>query len=285
MAGFLYFLPGPPSPTPDQAALANRGLAYAFPRPPVPRPAGGPEGQAGLILASADAFRDQLRVGYFPDRQTWRKIPGGDVYLGFYTAEPPGPSDLARPDATPGHTVTLGDGAGWTIPLARGIDDENGAMVYYQTLPRTTALDEAGRWVAGGYPPKFARLWDLACAWWDTKVSADLAETAEGARASFDFNGAHDAALLALATNYRVDRAEVAALGLFNPPTVRDILDALIDWPVVLKWMQKKTAPLTPGPSSVRDGPPASPPTIGPPPPTSGPSPSASSPPPASGDA
>ena len=65
--------------------------------------------------------------------------------------------------------------------------------------------------------------------------------TVGGLIATFDFDGLHDAALTALSTNYRIGKAEVNALGLFDDSSATAILSALVDWPTVLKWKEKKT--------------------------------------------
>ena len=55
-----------------------------------------------------------------------------------------------------------------------------------------------------------------------------------------EFADVNDAALLALATNYRVGKAEVVLLGLFDDRATVEILKALIDWPTISAWLKKK---------------------------------------------
>jgi len=276
MSGFVYFLPDR-NGRPADADLVAAGLAHLVPAGPCRQVTAGPGGAAGVVFAAAAT--DSRGVGFWPDRQTWRKVPGGPAWCGmFHHPElPPAPADLARPDALPGHTVRLADGRAWVVPLARALAEEDETLTAYQALPQTTTVDEDGRWQPGGLLPRFETLWAAALGWWGAKTAADVdtAPAGEGARATLDFDGLHDAALLALATNYRLGKAEVALLGLFSQPAVVDVLDALVDWPVLVRWLKKKQTarPSTPGPSRPPAGPPASAPDTGPRLPTSGSSP------------
>jgi len=242
MAGLLYFLPGRDRSIklPDVKAA---GLDYAFEDRCTP--AGverGPDGERGVIVADDERI-EAHRIGYYPDKQTWRRIPGLDAWVGMYTDDPPEPTDLIRQRALPGHWVRLGDGHDWLIPVARAAAEQDSTLVWYQALPQATTIDEEGRWIQGGVLPAYQRLWDIAMRWWDAVVAAETIEESEtSAKIELDFEEINDGALLALATNYRVGKAEVALLGLFDDQCVREILAALIDMPTIQAWLKKKAA-------------------------------------------
>ncbi|NLE57410.1 MAG: hypothetical protein GX616_03560, partial [Planctomycetes bacterium] len=95
MPGFLYYLPD--CDKPSRKALDAAAIGYAFERDRWSH-AGcldGPNGGRGLIVAAPDAVPTE-RVRYSPDGQTWRPIPGSTAWLGWFTAELPGPGDLRR---------------------------------------------------------------------------------------------------------------------------------------------------------------------------------------------
>jgi len=284
MPAFLYFLPGHTA-KPSAPDLAAAGLAYAFDGPPHARHvAHGPDDRPGVVLAQADQV-DLLDVGFWPDRQTWQKhLAAPGAWIGRVAGDPPpGPADLARPQQLQGHLVTMADGGRWLAPVARGLADQEGTLAYYVALPQASTLDETGQWTAGDVLPRWGPLWAAALDWWDAKGGATVTDAEDGgARAVLDFSAAHEAAALALGANYRIGPAEASTLGLFTPAAVRQVLDALVDWPTLVRWTEdrkKKDSPPTPAASSAPAGPPASAPDTGPRLPTSGPSPSACSPP------
>jgi hypothetical protein len=238
MAGFLYFLPG--KKTVRIADLNEAGLGYAFEKPSVAsrETLEGPGGLAGAVAASEKDMGD-ARIGYFPEEQTWRKIPGLEAWVGFYTKIPPGPGDLERADALRGHLVRLGDGREWTAPVARGWSDSDPAR-WYNALPSVSTLDDQGNWTPGGTSPRYKALWALAESWWDAFCAAQAdGAAAQESHAVLAFEGIHNAALYALAANYRLGKAEVALLGLFDDANTVAIMHALIDWPTFKEWVKK----------------------------------------------
>lgn len=245
MAGLLYYLPGK-SEHVVLADLAAAGLGYAFERELIARGVQrGPEGQ-GVGVVVADPRLTESKLGYWPEKQSWRKVPGLEAWVGFYPDDRPQPVELLRRQVVPGHEVELADGRHWLIPVARAAVEEQDEIVGYQSaLPETTAIDDNGHWVRGGLLPRYDELWALALRWWDalTKAGADQsAEAAETNRVEFDFAGVMDGALIALAANYRIGKADVALLGLFDEQRAIAILNALVDWPTFKRWVQKKTA-------------------------------------------
>lgn len=261
MAGLLYYLPGA---TEDDVAghMAKAGLTYAYNGRMSARGArNGPEGTpAGLVVADNKAVED-VHIGHFPNKQTWRKVPGGTAWVGYYPDDPPKPADLVRKRVLRGRLVTLGDGQDWVAPIARGFIEEDDTLRWYQALPETTTVDDDGNWIVGGVLPKYAKLWDLALRWLDATCSG---ERQDDGKVHFDFAGLNDAALVALGTNYRLGKAEVALLGLFNGSCAIDIMGALIDTPTLEDFASKKKQSTDDG-SNTADGQPVETPATAPP--------------------
>lgn len=236
MAGLLYYIPNQTRGIAPQA-VADLGLAYALGGvmwTAADIIQNGPDGGRGVVLAD-----DKIVpcVGHFPEQQTWRKIPGSDVWVGMVTTAPPSPADLVRDQVLPGHLVKLADGQEWLVPVARGRREEEGDLRWTMNLPTTpTTCDEDGKWVAGGVSVAYRPLWEIAERFWDEWYEADTTEQ----ETILDFANLNDAALLALATNYRVTITEVVLLGLFDSRCTVEILKAIIDWPVIEAWVKKK---------------------------------------------
>jgi hypothetical protein len=245
-ASLLYFLAGghePPAYALENGRLARRG------------PVTGPGGVVGTLATPCAA----PLVEYAPERQCWTRIAEGEsredgktgspadelnsedgktgsgadgraLWIGVDTVTPAGPEDLARAEMRPGHPVTLA-GMVWTIPPARMFAGGTG-------LPRRRA-----------FGPDGALVWAVEAAW---RELAELAEKFWSARAGMDVAIAEDeldrACGLALSVNYRIALPEAVAMGLLTDNGVRAIVDALLDWPVVVQLMdaQKKTGD-TPG--------------------------------------
>jgi hypothetical protein len=249
MAGLLYYLPGKTRGV-KVDELRAAGLAHAFDAGRETCTAvevrGGPDKATGVVVADHRRV-PPAQIGYYADKQTWRRIPKSTAWVGFYAAERPTPSDLAR-DAllSTGYLVKLCDGQEWSIPVARGVLDGAGeGPLVCSMLPESTTIDDDGQWQAGGVLPQYAELWRIAERWWDCIVqSAAKAEDVEGdsPQVVFEFEELNDAALVALAANYHVDRAEVALLGLFDDRCTPAVLNALVDWPTVQAWIKKNGA-------------------------------------------
>jgi len=267
----LYYLPKQPrNVTP--ADLDRLGLGYAFTpgKITVNEVRGGPDGGEGIIVADADGVAAH-QVGYYRDRQEWmefgpallgprpltpdpRPPADGWPWVGRYTDAPVLPEQLARPQHLRGHLVQLDDGQEWLIPVARAWTEEDGDLRWFAALPQRITLDSEGHWKPSWVVKRYAALWDLAIRWHESQQAA-AAEAAPGQTSLLvDFDGFVDAAVAALATNYRVGRAEVVLLGLLTVETARAILDALVDRPTLLKWLAKKNA-MTAAGSSIAAGP------------------------------
>ena len=169
------------------------------------------------------------------------RIPNPDCFVGFYSDSTPTPEELLRKDALGGHAVRLGDGNDWIIPVARGAAEESGELRYFAKVPRRLDMDENGAWISGGIAPRFAELWGVACKFWDAFTGAGVEKTADGVAVRMEFNDLVDGAVMALATNYRLRATEAALLGLLDEENCGAILRAVIDWPTVESFLQKKT--------------------------------------------
>ena len=275
MSGLLYYIPNATRAIKVEG-LAELGLAHAFEGRLTPREVSrGPDGDRGVVVADPDRLSEHL-LGYWPERQTWRKLPGSTVWLGSTNAERVEPRDLVRENAVAGHWVTLADGQDWLVPVARGLADEEDSLSWYSALPSAVTLDDEGNWTRGGVVAKYQQLWQIACDWWDAVQAAPVEEVEDNAnqgtarvRVRFSFDNVCDAALVALGTNYRLARAEVAFLGLFDDACAREVLMAVVDWPVAKEFLKKKLA--AHAGSSTGDGPPAGTAATGQPSPTSPP--------------
>lgn len=255
MSGFLYFIPRDVTRAAD---LAGFGLAYAFeqgaPGLSFCTCRNGPGGMSGTVVGDDRAGK---AIGYYPDKQTWRKRPEtrqpGDeatgqpgsqaaVWVGIYNDARPKPADLLRSDALAGHAVRLCDGNDWIIPVARAATEQGGELRYFAKLPRRLDFDENGRWMSSTIVDRYQRLWDVACSFWNSFTGAGVTRGEDGVELQMEFGDLVAGAVAALGTNYRVDAIEVALLGLFDEGNCGRVLQALIDWPVIAEFLQKKSS-------------------------------------------
>jgi hypothetical protein len=238
MRSFFYFIPGATAVTPAVAAAAGLGHAITAGQALAVREClAGPDGTRGAVAAAGNRT-DDARVGYFPREQTWRKMPGGQTWLGWYTAELPSPADLARAEQLGGHWVKLLDGQSWLVPVARSYAEEDGALRWYHNVPQVLALDENGQWSRAGVVARYARLWDLACRWDEVRAAAADEADSEG-RATITFQDLVGGAVEVLAANYAIGPAEAAALEILSEPVCVAILDAVVDLPTRVAWVKK----------------------------------------------
>lgn len=116
------------------------------------------EGKSGAMFTPAIFGQPSDVVVYQPSSQTW--LDQGSVWIGWETASPPGPAELAKPNRLPGYSVPDEVGQEWTIPIARS---PNGR----ETVPSDFRFDP----VTG--EPKQVRkraydwLWGLSGEIWD----------------------------------------------------------------------------------------------------------------------
>lgn len=211
MANPLYFIEGLAACSREQAAA--HGLAGVLPTIESRQTSRGPSGGGGVIVGVTSE-----RLGFDQSAQTWRKLPGGKVWFGWWNDAPPGPEDLQRTEQLPGHLVKLRDGREWLVPLARAWSDAG----YLPKIPAALDFDESGQLCRGAVEPRYRDLEDAA-----NKASEFLFE-----KHSATYESLLKSACDALATNYRIGRNEALALSLFDDQfiTVQDVLRALLDW-------------------------------------------------------
>jgi len=276
MPGFLYYLPDLGKPATREDA-AKAGLGYAFEKARSFAQCGcnsGPDKRPGHVVADATSLTDR-RVGYYPDKQTWHRIPRfvseSGVWVGYYTDAPPTPADLARPRQLQGHLVELADGNKWLIPVARAFEITGDDIRPVISLPQRLTLDDEGQWTESAIEARWQYLWDIGQGWLDTVMGvapggdAD-GESVDGKVIDLTIAGLADSAVSILQANYRVSAAEVSMLGLLNRDVLAHVLNAVIDMPTFAAWQSKKAeAAGSPGDA----GPAASTPDTDPPSPTS----------------
>ena len=238
----LYFI-AERSDNIDRAELRSLGLGYAFePSGPLSKRGctRGPGGKEGVVVCGAATDEP---VGFFKDSQRWQKIPaladGAEAYVGRYTETPISPAELLRPDALEGHDVQLGDGQRWHVPVALGCAEEEGQLQRYTPLPRRLQLDDEGKFTPGDPLPQYDALWSAAWGYLEA-VEEALAGAKAGETARFALDD--EWAVAALATNYRIGRAEIVLLGLltWGGTMLQQILDAVVAVPGAEKLKKKQ---------------------------------------------
>lgn len=289
MGYFYYFIPTNRKSL-DADNIGQWGLSHAFDRSQGyvdSEIENGPgDVRRGTILVSKQ-LSDKTKLCVRPDQQTWKMMPplkgqheGKRVWCGYYNDERPTPEALQRRELLNGHAVRLGDDRLWLCPIAVMFAGSLGSAGLVAQLPTRSDLDDDGNWVATGIVDKYRRAWDVALEYWDARVVSPFqsppvttdedGNTIQPDRSANDgplpvitFDGAHDAAVDALSVNYRVGRAEAAALGLLDNSIVRQILDVLIDYPGLMSW-SKKNSVETPDTYTPQHGDAAGSPTTGP---------------------
>lgn len=265
MSQLLYFVDGSHRLTLEQARQLGLGYAFASGQYVCAEyTAGGPGGDTGCLLGT-----DSERLGYYRERQTWLRMPaiaGGKVHVGYWNDARPTPTELAVPEQLRGTPIKLKDGQDWIVPIARECS-EGGH--WSRVLPGVLALDDQNQWTSGGIDPKYSRLWEIAESFWRCLFRSQVGQDHT---MRFDFPGANDAAVEVLAANYRLGRAEVALLGLFDDQLelAAKVLHKLIDFETFLAWQKKSLAPPILAGSTTSVGAEASPATTDPPSPTFG---------------
>lgn len=243
MNTFLYFVEGLSAIGIEK--IREIGLGYAFDST-IARShvsGSGPGGNQGIICAISDS-----RLGFYPDQQTWRRIPSSKVghsqpvWVGFWNDGKPGPSDLARTEQLRGTTVKLKDNYEWLIPLSRSWTESES---WQTTLPGVLEMDETGNLTSGGIERRYQALWDATLEWFAAKF--EVAPNEQG-KAIITVPKAFEWAMLALQQNYRIGPVEAISLKLFDDLGIKigEVLDAMTDWKTFIEWAVKKNATLTP---------------------------------------
>lgn len=190
----------------------------------------GPGGTRGVLFVpreikgaskrAIESVNPEIRVGYYPNEQTWVNT-GDGIWIGWDNGKQPDAEDLERFDAVEGRWCELFDDGQWLIPSrdllpSRFGFDKDGKR---EKKPRGRGVDaaESITWLAE---------WREA--------------GREGVGRDYDDLIAHLARIIGV--NYRVGPRECIALGLFGPDNldyvasyalmdeeVRAVLDAVQD--------------------------------------------------------
>lgn len=218
MAGFLYYLPkdGPK----DLAGLRAVGFPHVD---DVEMPGcgcvQGPDKLGGSVTKLRDIPGcDSATVGFYSEKQTWREILDGKVWLGWETENPPTPADLQRKRLVKGHAVTLADGNTWMMPVVRTLIGE-------AALSPILTTDSSGKVLRERVEPEFERIWDLTKRMY-AAVSAVPLDTS-----CIDDDEVVELLFLGMAINYRVSRWEVLNLGLLSASNMEPLTGAMMDIP------------------------------------------------------
>jgi hypothetical protein len=244
MSTFYYWLASDSQST-NSAKLLERlraeGLGYAVEDRITSRGCDrGPDGMKGVAVCHGGNQDGQL--GYWADRQTWKKIPGSTVWCGMYTADPPRPDDLARAEQISGEWLALDDGHRWLAPKARRWLEIDDRLFWDYNLPRRMSLSEHGLWQPGNVKPKYVRLWQLATEY-EAAASAALAQSVEDeGTVRFSFDEIDLLAISALQVNYRIGPVELDLLGIYDDASRQRIIDVLLDNATWAMWVKKKLA-------------------------------------------
>lgn len=218
--GFLYYRAGDQR-TLTREGVAKLGLAYAFPGgiQCVQVNANSPSKSQGIVFADP-ARHEGKRVGYFPDQQTWRKLPTvegrPELWVGYWNDAKPGPSDLERPNMLPGEVaMTLGDGKQWVIPTLTEFDPETRSGEC--KLPAPLDYDDDGNLFTTSPVGEYGELWDaihpvaLGACFGSNEPDSEIKDASDAQLRS--------AAIRLLRTNYVVDMPELITLGCFRRDT------------------------------------------------------------------
>jgi hypothetical protein len=199
-----------------------------------------PSGRPGNIFADTTRHEGK-RAGYFPDQQSWSKLPQADLWVGYWNDAKPGPGDLERPKQLRGIQLMLADGGAWNIPVVRSFDGE--ANEWRSELPSAWVCDENGNLVPGSTPKAIhAHLWDLTA-----PLADKLFAVASGESVEWPTDGEVGKAVVALLqTNYVIGAGEIAALELIGGEEAFAVVAGATRYDILYEWMtQKKTNPST----------------------------------------
>lgn len=221
---FLYFVP-------TGGHLSE--IEYAFDGTPNDRDVigeGPGDGRSGKIYG--DRSIEVTRLGYFKDRQTWRKIPGTKCRVGWCNDSVPTLDETTRPHEIPGKEV---DGA--LIPVSRSWNEEG---KYIVELPCYVDVNDEGEPIRGEVIERCRSAWDLSQSIFERMMSGEDFSEAEVIKFAWQI----------LALNYRVGPVECSVMKLIQQGSGISIIKTFLELDQ-LEEVQKKTQP---GISSFEDG-------------------------------
>jgi hypothetical protein len=242
MAGFLYARAG--TKPIDAKAIDALGLRYAITGPVQNRETNskGPNGGPCCLFAE-ESRQAGKSVGYYPDQQTWRKMPTiegrPELWIGYWNDAKPTPTDMARRQMLRGASLKLADGNHWQIPIVRRYDDA--AQRWESELPALLDFDDAGNVVRGAPVAAYASLWEATAPLADEQFAQDSGESdAKG----LDEQQLYRAVVALLQANYVVALPELAMIGaLADDESIATIVMVAVRYNALIGWVedQKKT--------------------------------------------
>ncbi len=184
-------------------------------------------------------WRGEQIMGY-DSGMHWTDYPEKRFGIGWDVL--PKPEELAREKQYEGHMVKLGDGNEWLVPVARYC---NG-----QPMESTYRIGTDGE-LREEVSDRCRELYEFGCRFWDGLYGA--AEKGAG-EFTYEVKDQFEMAARILGYNYDVTRWEVSALGLITDQTLRELMNAVVDVPRVIRIMQEKKTNGEPKGSSSSSG-------------------------------
>ena len=182
----------------------------------------GPDGTMGFL---ASGCRGDFDLNVDKEHQTWTPI--GTCWIGADRRGKITPAMVERETVYQGHPVTIG-GHVWTIPVALAVFGRCG-------LPQTRVLNAQGK---GEWKLReaYRELCDRARVVWEIR---------SGERPAQDLSedDLDDLAGAVMAVNYRIGKLDLLAMELIDNQSVRDLIDAVLDWPTLEAVLKKKATP------------------------------------------
>lgn len=227
MRHLLYFIAGVTKIEEDEIRAAGLGSSCGGMYFARREHGSGPGGKPGQLFAAyPGAMPSGLRIDYRPDEQVWRECNGGKFWVGCWKDAKPGPADLEREEMIEGHWVRLDGEHDWLVPVAR-------------TAGGGTRFPQVIRFDRDGGLEYEVRA-DLAGMYHRAEVMFQRIAAQES---RFPYRDLCDFLADAIAVNYRVSKWEIGLLGVFQTETIMRGVEAVIDVPTILEFMesQKKT--------------------------------------------
>ena len=218
MNSFLYFIPV------GSEVTVEKELAYAYDdnyHVGDVTGAGPGDGKPGKIICDS---KSTAKIGYYPGKQIWRRIPKLEAYVGFYSDFRPTANDLVRTNQIPGREYN-----GFLIPLARQWKSENDSSI---RLPSYVDINDEGELVFGNVVERCKAAY---------KLSQELYDT--GGEMTQEY--AAQAAIKILGFNYRVSAIECGMLEFLTIDDCQNIIALFEEWDKLAE-LQKKTRQDTP---------------------------------------
>lgn len=228
MSQFLYFLPARQTPVfHNDPLLESLGLSTVLgDKVGSVKVARGPNDQGGYLVyrdIPADKLDDRVKHPHrvAKEEQTWVEWAG--YWVGFWKEAPPSPEELERGKSLASHPVELADGNEWKAPICRRITGESG-------LPTVIFQDKDGALVYE-VDDEYKFFQEAAEREYRQLMSAwGVSPQGEGDE-PFTDQELFDIAVGLLGLNYRIGKAELAAMKLLTKQGMFNVVKAMIDFP------------------------------------------------------